>query len=208
MRKHRFFEWRTNVIKSLTKWIAALALTLPLAANASILQFDATLNAASEVNVPQNFTFNGLASATASLFYNTIANTYNLQLTASNLSGTITGAHIHGQASTSQNAGVLVGLNSSPFVFLQSGGSLLLIGNNIAAPVGLIGAANSNPAASFLSILQAGRAYINIHTGTNPGGEIRGQLFQVAVVPELEVYAMLLAGLGLIGFIARRRLRG
>ena len=66
---------------------------------------------------------------------------------------------------------------------------------------------DSNPAASFLAILQTGSAYINIHTGANPGGEIRGQLSQVAVVPELEVYAMLLAGLGLIGFTARRRLR-
>ena len=198
------------MIKSLAKWIAALALTLPLAGNASILQFDATLNAGNEVTVPPNF--NALASATASLFYNTLANTYNLQITASNLSGPITGAHIHGQANTSQNAGIIVPLvtasvNVAPFVFLQSGGSLLLIGNSIAAPVGLIGAANSNPAASFLAILQAGRAYINIHTGTNPGGEIRGQLSQVAVVPELEVYAMLLAGLGLIGFTARRRLR-
>lgn len=188
--------------KTLSKWLAALVLALPLAGNASILQFDATLNAASEVPA-----LSGPASATASLFYNTIANTYNLQLTASNLSGPITGAHIHGQASTAQNAGVLVGLNTSPFVFLQSGGSLLLIGNSIAAPAGLIGAANSNAAASFLAILQAGRAYINIHTGANPNGEIRGQLFQVAVVPELEVYAMLLAGLGLIGFTARRRLR-
>ena len=193
------------MIKSLAKWIAALALTLPLAGNATIMQFDATLNAANEVTVPPNF--NALASATASLFYNTLANTYNLQISASNLSGPITGAHIHGQANTSQNAGVIVPLNVAPFVFLQSGGSLLLIGNSIAAPVGLIGAANSNPAASFLAILQAGRSYINIHTGTNLGGEIRGQLSQVAVVPELEVYAMLLAGLGLIGFTARRRLR-
>ena len=194
------------MIKSLSKWIAALALTLPLAGNASILQFDATLNAANEViNIPP-FP-NALAAGIASLFYNTLANTYNLQLTASNLSGPITGAHIHAQANPAQIAPVIVPLNAVPFVFLQSGGSLLLIGNNIAAPVGLIGAANSNPAASFLSILQGGRAYINIHTGDNPGGEIRGQLFQVAVVPELEVYAMLLAGLGLIGFTARRRLR-
>lgn len=193
------------MIKTISKWVAALALTLPLAANASILQFDATLNAANEVTPPSSF--NALAAAAASLFYNTLANTYSLQINASDLSGPIIGAHIHGQASITQNAGVLIALNAPPFLFLQSGGSLLLIGNNIAAPVGSIGAANSNPAQSFLAILQAGKAYINIHTGANPAGEIRGQLFQVAVIPELEVYAMLLAGLGLIGFTARRRLR-
>lgn len=191
--------------KTLSKWIAALALALPLAANASILQFDASLSAANEVPAP--LPFNALASGLASLFYNTDTSTYSLQLSASNLSGPITGAHIHGQANTTQNAGVLVALDIAPFQFLQNGGNLLLIGSNIAAPVGDIGAANSNPAQSFLAILEAGKAYINIHTGANPGGEIRGQLFQVAVVPELEVYAMLLAGLGLIGFIARRRLR-
>ncbi|MEO6562755.1 MAG: FxDxF family PEP-CTERM protein, partial [Nitrosospira sp.] len=32
-----------------------------------------------------------------------------------------------------------------------------------------------------------------------------GSIYQVSPVPEPEAYAMLLAGLGLVGFIARRR---
>ena len=48
--------------------------------------------------------------------------------------------------------------------------------------------------------LDSGRAYANIHTTTYPAGEIRGTL-----VPEPETYAMLLAGLAMVGAMARRR---
>jgi hypothetical protein len=49
----------------------------------------------------------------------------------------------------------------------------------------------------------AGRAYINFHTTQFPGGEIRGAL--IAPIPEPETYALMLAGLGAIGWVARRR---
>lgn len=50
--------------------------------------------------------------------------------------------------------------------------------------------------------LNSGTAYANIHSDDFPMGEIRGFL---APIPEPETYAMLLAGLGLIGAVARRR---
>ncbi|OYW28321.1 MAG: hypothetical protein B7Z51_08260, partial [Methyloversatilis sp. 12-65-5] len=46
-----------------------------------------------------------------------------------------------------------------------------------------------------------GKAYLNLHSSEFPGGEIRGFL---APVPEPETYALMLAGLGLIGWAARR----
>lgn len=46
---------------------------------------------------------------------------------------------------------------------------------------------------------------MNIHNAVFPGGEIRGQLLQVTAVPEPGTWAMLAAGLGLVGLIARRR---
>jgi hypothetical protein len=54
-----------------------------------------------------------------------------------------------------------------------------------------------------LGNILAGRAYINFHTTQFPGGEIRGAL--IAPIPEPETYALMLAGLGAIGWVARRR---
>ena len=59
---------------------------------------------------------------------------------------------------------------------------------------------------SLLTGTMAGKSYVNIHTpGTYAGGEIRGFLVPV---PEPETYALMLAGLGLLGWTARRRQRG
>ena len=52
--------------------------------------------------------------------------------------------------------------------------------------------------------LDAGMAYLNIHTNLFPGGEIRGLL---SPVPEPESYALLLAGLGVLTIFARRTKR-
>jgi hypothetical protein len=50
--------------------------------------------------------------------------------------------------------------------------------------------------------INSGSAYANIHSSVYPAGEIRGFL---TLVPEPESYAMLLAGLGIISMLARRR---
>ncbi|MCG7756156.1 MAG: CHRD domain-containing protein, partial [Nitrosomonas sp.] len=52
--------------------------------------------------------------------------------------------------------------------------------------------------------LDAGKAYLNIHTNLFPGGEIRGLL---SPVPEPESYALLLVGLGVLTIFARRAKR-
>ena len=57
---------------------------------------------------------------------------------------------------------------------------------------------------SSVTGLDAGRAYLNIHTSFAPGGEIRGFL---APVPEPESYALLLSGLAVMGWVARRQKR-
>ncbi len=59
------------------------------------------------------------------------------------------------------------------------------------------------PLTSFLvDELKAGRIYVNLHTTTFPGGEIRGQL---AAVPEPASLGLVAGGMALCGVYRRRR---
>jgi len=74
--------------------------------------------------------------------------------TYSGLSGPATAAHFHGPAAPSANAGVVLPFPSA------------------ASPIQATATLTEAQAIDLL----AGRWYVNIHTATNPGGEIRGQL--------------------------------
>ena len=178
---------------------AAAALSLaPLAAQAVVFQFNAALNAGNEVGVSSD-TGTGIAT----LFYNDMGTAnllddkFDFSMSTLNLStGPATGFHIHAPGAVGVNAGVVVNLALAPFVSLVSGGTLLVGGSGVTPP------------ASFLANLQAGLAYVNVHTAANAGGAIRGQLMQVAVVPEPATYGMLALGLLGIGAVVRRRRQG
>ena len=111
-----------------------------------------------------------------------------------NLSGTASGMHIHGPTANPapagflDNAGVRIGLDSLPGF------------NSSASSGGFSGTVTLD--ATQETELLAQRSYINVHTGTNPGGEIRGHL----VVPEPGSFALIgCAALALT--TARRRRR-
>jgi hypothetical protein len=72
--------------------------------------------------------------------------------------------------------------------------------NNSASSGGFAGTVNIVP--GDVPGLLAGQFYINVHTATNPNGEIRGQL-----VPVPEPSALLLGAFGAIGFVRLRRAR-
>lgn len=184
------------MVLPLARIIAAAALATPLMANAVVYQFNATLNGANEVPTPVLTSGNG----TATLYYDdfntasTADDKYDFSLLVNSLSGPATGFHIHGPANASANAGVLVNLGMAPFVSGVSGTSMFSVGLGLTPP-----------SSTFLSTLQSGLAYVNVHTALHGGGEVRGQLMQVTAVPEPETYALLLAGLGLIGAAVQRR---
>ncbi|MDA0768563.1 MAG: CHRD domain-containing protein [Verrucomicrobia bacterium] len=100
-----------------------------------------------------------------------------------NLSGVATAAHLHGPANQTTAASVLVPLTISN-TSASNGG----ITQNI-----IIGSGD-------VADLLAGNVYLNVHTGANPGGEIRGNLVQVP-----EPSGMLLCAAGLLLFLRRRR---
>lgn len=135
--------------------------------------------------------------------------TFDLTMSAFDLTGPATGFHIHGAATTTETAPIRVDFADPAFLSFVSGNSVLVGGSNIAAPMlpeTLASATNAgHPAMSFLDALRGGLAYVNVHTANFPGGEVRGQLMGVQVIPEPDTYALLLAGLGVLAWVARRR---
>jgi len=122
--------------------------------------FVASLNGASEVP----------AKAVAGTGAATIVkngSTYTYTITYTGMTGPLTGAHIHGPASTTTNANVIV-----PFTHTGAGASGTLTGTFTSTS----NAAISNDSLDVL--MRTGGAYVNLHTGANIGGEIRGQLSQ------------------------------
>ena len=182
--------------KHLMAAAAAAALAgVPMTASAvHIYQYTATLSGANEV--PANA---ATGSGLATLFYNTDDDTFDFSLSAFGLTGAPTGYHIHAPAPTTGNAGVVVDLSAPGFLQLVGANSLLVGGDDVATPN-----------ADFLMHLDMGHAYVNVHTTMNPDGELRGQLMRVGAVPAIPepgTYALLLAGVGAVGAVVRRRRR-
>jgi hypothetical protein len=204
------------VIKFIARFFATAALAAPLIANATLFDFTATLNALNE-NPSNSSTGTGFGS----LQYNdggtpgiVTDDSFFVLMGASGLTGTPTGWHIHGAATVTEIASVRIPVDAllggtAGVGTLVSGGLISYsLANDARFNIPATPASGSNaghPAMSFLSMLQSGLAYMNVHTATFPGGEIRGQLVQVSAVPEPGSYAMLIAGLVLVGTVARRR---
>ena len=187
------------------KLLLSLALCLPLvpSAQAAIFNFDLIGTAGSGLlpgNEPGSVIGGTGGEIGAGIFFDNVANllTINVGWGSSqgftDLSSLATNSHIHGPTALAngngftQTAGVLFTLTRSS--------NLVTGGTFTSAPLSL--------SVSQAADLNAGKFYINLHTANNPGGEMRGFLV-AAPIPEPAEYAMLLAGLALVGAIARKR---
>ncbi|MCX4145054.1 MULTISPECIES: CHRD domain-containing protein [Paraburkholderia] len=98
-------------------------------------------------------------SGTANLTYDSGTHVVMWNITYSGLTSQAAMAHFHGPAPAGKNAGVKVWLSQKGTMEVTSpfSGQATLSGDDV-------------------QMFESGNMYINVHTKTNPGGEIRGQV--------------------------------
>jgi CHRD domain len=126
-------------------------MTVTDGATATVTAYKAILSGAAER--PNPVTTSASGAGTLSLEGNKLT----WDIVFSGLSANATAAHIHGPAGETEAAGVMIPLTAPSATSGRITGSATLTDVQLAAVVG-------------------GKAYVNLHTSTNPGGELRGQM--------------------------------
>ena len=179
----------------------ALLATIPLAASAAVITFNAALTTGQEVPSPNLNVGDTVASpsgfGTGRL--DTSTNEFSGSLSWTGMTSQVTRGHIHA-APPGQTGGVVLGYFDfivpappRPEQFLPTTFDFVLAPRTIT----------DQQEAALLAGLEAGALYFNVHTVQNPPGEIRGNITSFAKVPVPASLALI--GAGLLAFGATRR---
>ena len=186
---------------------AVALLVVSRGSQAAVIEYTATLTGPGESppNASPGF-------GEAEVFFDVAAHTMEVEVTFSGLLGTTTASHIHAATPSPGMGTAIVATQTPTFTDFPLGVKSGTYDHTFDTSVDAFynpafetangGTAASAEAALFAS-LNAGTAYLNIHTTVVPGGEIRGFL---TAVPEPSSLALGGIGLaGVAGYAARRR---
>ncbi len=188
---------------------AALAAALPAQAHEQV--YAASLLASSEIPAAVS---PGSGYATVTFDFDLV--TMRVQVSFADLVGNVTASHIHCCTASPGAANVGVATQTPSFTGFPAGVGvhsgtydhtfdMSLASSYNAAFVTANGGSVGTALNALVAGLNSGNAYLNVHTSSFPGGEIRALL---APVPEPETYALMLSGLGVLALAARRRRQG
>lgn len=197
------------VMKTLMHMASVVVVILTaFASQGAIVQYSASLNGPSESPPNQS-----PATGIATFDFDTITHSLSMSISFSNLVGTTTVAHIHADTAVAGTgtAGVASGLTSWT-TGLQSGTytntiNMLSSASYSSAYLAAHGGTAASAETDLLAAMASGKAYLNLHSTTYPGGEIRGFITTSVPVPEPGTFlpaAALVAG----ALLRRRRGRG
>jgi hypothetical protein len=201
----RAVHWRPGG-SNMKKWIALAFLGLALAVPAQAMIFTGSLTGTNEIP-PNDSPGTGFVTVTMDLDLHTLR----IEASFQDLLGTVTAAHIH-CCTTDAMPNVSPATQVPSFVNFPSGvmaGSYDMTFDTTQASTwnAAFVTANGSVAGAetaFFDGMMDGNAYFNIHTTSFGGGEIRANLVPI---PEPSTYALLLAGLAVVGGVATRRRR-
>lgn len=183
---------------------AMLILSQPALAHEQV--YAAPLKGSSEIpaaNTP------GSGYATVTLDFDLM--TMRVQVTFADLLGNVTASHIHCCTVTPGATNVPVATQTPSFIGFPTGVTsgtydhtfdMSLASSYSAAYISNHGGTVGTAFNDLVAGLGSGNAYLNVHTNLFPGGEIRALLVPV---PEPETWALMIGGLAVMGWTARRR---
>jgi hypothetical protein len=190
-----------------------LAMSLPLFLGLTVIRiqantftYDANLNGPSE-SPPNASPGTGFAE----VIYNDIAHTLSVHVSFSGLTGTTTASHIHAPTAVAGTGTAGVATTTPTFAGFPLGvtsgtydNTLDLTQSSSYNPsyVSANGGTPASAEAALVAAIAADKSYLNIHSSTFPGGEIRGFL---VLVPEPSSIAF--AGLGVAALLWKKRNR-
>lgn len=186
-----------NAASPLTKLVGTAVLLIGSAtfAHATVTSYSTLLSGPAES--PANAS---PGTGHASAIYDDVAHTLTVHVDFTGLTGTTSASHIHGPTAvagvstagvattTPTFAGFPLGVTSGTYDVVLD---LTLASSYNPSFVSANGGTTASAEAALTAAIAAGKAYLNVHSSTFPGGEIRGFLLPTPTPTEIQTWGFI-----------------